>query len=63
MNRYSSYSFVAILITFLGMGVGVVSASEVDTVSQFQGHWSLYVWYALSIVLALIGFVAAKTRN
>ncbi|MBU2570445.1 MAG: hypothetical protein KJ725_10530 [Gammaproteobacteria bacterium] len=50
-----------ILLSFAGLGVS--SASEAVIITQANGQWSLAGWYGFSVILALIGFIAAKSKN
>ena len=50
-----------ILLSFAGLGVS--SASEAVIISQANGQWSLAGWYGFSVILALIGFIAAKSKS
>ncbi|WP_341326408.1 hypothetical protein [Methylotuvimicrobium sp. KM2] len=49
------------LLSFAGLGVA--SASESVIITQASGQWSLAGWYGFSVILALIGFIAAKSKN
>ena len=54
-------SFILILVGMECAGAAMETVSNTDLHSH--GQWPMAVWYALSVLLALIGYVTAKSRD
>ena len=53
----------AVILLFVA-GVDVSMAAETATeIKQTDGQWPLAAWYGFSVVLALIGYMAAKSKS
>lgn len=55
----------AFLLALGGMDISFAVVSDAinsDTMGNYL-HWPMAVWYGLSVVLALIGYMTAKSRS
>ncbi|GAB4271487.1 MAG: hypothetical protein Kow0065_21030 [Methylomicrobium sp.] len=57
-------SAVMVVVLFCLAGLELSWASEAATdIGQANGQWPLVAWYGFSIVLALIGYITAKSKG
>lgn len=51
-----------ILLSLAGLN-GASATEAVTEMNQANGQWPLVAWYGFSVVLALIGYIAAKSKS
>ena len=51
-----------LILSGMDTSFAVTDAVSNDTIETYK-QWPMAVWYGLSVVLALIGYVKAKSKN
>lgn len=53
----------AVILLFVAGGDASMAAEIATEIDSANGQWPLAAWYGFSVVLALIGYMAAKSKN
>ena len=63
MFRYKRCSIIVSMCAFFMLGIDNACAADIAASAELSSNWPVSVWYGLSIVLLVIGFVSAKIRH
>ena len=63
INKRLLAGLVGFLLLFGCMETSFAVSDAINADIETYNHWSMSVWYGLSLVLALIGYVTSKSRS